>query len=92
MRITLTERFRAAVLALPADAKARVFDLVLRRPAVLRNPGAHPGAGLRKLHPRGIWEARVGLDVRVVFGLGKDEIVFDLVGSHDDVRRYLRTR
>ena len=56
----------------------------------LANPQEHRGLGLRKLHPTGIWEIRVGLSLRALFRLREDEAVFVFLGTHDEVRRFLR--
>ena len=51
----------------------------------------HSGLGMRKLHPSGLWEARVGLSLRAVFGLARDEATFVILGSHDEVQRFLKS-
>ena len=47
-------------------------------------------AEIRKLHATGIWEARVGLGLRMVFTLEANQLTLVRVGSHDEIRRYLR--
>jgi len=47
------------------------------------------GTGLRKL-PNGVWELRVGLALRALFHLEKEEATFLFLGTHDEVRRFLR--
>jgi hypothetical protein len=54
-------------------------------------PHLHSGLGIRKVHASGVWEARVGLGLRMVFLLSPSELVLVTVGSHDDVRRFLRS-
>jgi len=56
----------------------------------LANPQEHRGLGLRKLHPTGVWEIRIGLSWRALFRLLEDEAVFVVLGTHDEVRRFLR--
>lgn len=48
------------------------------------------GLGIRKRHRSGIWEARVGLGLRLVFALEPDRLTLVRAGTHDDIRRYLR--
>lgn len=48
------------------------------------------GLGLKRLHKQ-YWEIRAGLSVRVVFELQKDRLTFVVVGSHDDIRQWVRT-
>ncbi|HEX9189906.1 MAG TPA: hypothetical protein VGB87_22710 [Vicinamibacteria bacterium] len=90
MKVALTERFQRAVRELEDDRRPAVFDAVLALPRALGDPHAHAGLGIRKLHASGIWEARVGLDLRMVFALQPDLVTFVLVGRHEDVRRFLR--
>jgi len=47
--------------------------------------------GLRKVHASGIWEARVGLGIRLVFTLSEGLLRLVRAGAHDDVRRYLKS-
>lgn len=90
MRVALTERFQRSVRGLDDDRRAAVFDALLALPRVLGDPHAHAGLGVRKLHGSGIWEARVGLDLRMVFALQPDVLTLVHVGGHEDVRRFLR--
>ena len=90
MRILLTERFQRDVRDLDAGQRRAVFDAILALPAALGDPHTHAGLGLRKLHRSGIWEARVGLGLRLVFGLQPDLLALVRVGSHEDVRRFLK--
>jgi mRNA-degrading endonuclease YafQ of YafQ-DinJ toxin-antitoxin module len=91
MRVALTERLQADVLALPEAARAQVFQAMLALPKALGQPHLHTGLGLRKIHPSGIWEVRVGLGLRLLFTLAENVLTFVRAGTHDDVRRYLRT-
>ena len=90
MKVALTERFQRDVKALDGDRRAAVFESILALPLALGEPHRHPGLGLRKLHSSGIWEARVGLGLRLVFALEPAVLNLVRVGSHEDVRRYLR--
>jgi mRNA-degrading endonuclease YafQ of YafQ-DinJ toxin-antitoxin module len=63
---------------------------MLALPRALGGPHAHAGLGIRKLHASGIWEARVGLGLRLVFGLDPDRLTLVRVGRHDEIRRFLR--
>ena len=47
------------------------------------------GLGLRRLSKH-IWEIRVDLKIRVVFRLEGDLVQWGLVGSHDDIKRFLK--
>ncbi len=68
-----------------------MLDALLGLPKAMAIPQAHTGMGLRKLHRSGIWEIRVGLGLRIVFGLDADAARLLLVGNHEEVRRFLKT-
>ena len=58
-------------------------------------PHLHSGLGIRDLSPRGsnesIYECRLNRSVRLVFTVEEMSILyFHLMGSHDDVKRFLR--
>ena len=73
-----------------AQDRIRVLETLLELPDGFRNPHRHSGLGLRKLHPRGIWEARAGLQLRLVFCLEHNTAVLVRVGDHQEIARYLR--
>jgi mRNA-degrading endonuclease YafQ of YafQ-DinJ toxin-antitoxin module len=90
MRVALGEAFQRDVRALPDAQRLAVLDAMLSLPRALGDPHLHGGLGIRKLHASGIWEARVGLGLRVVFSLETDLLTLVRVGSHDEIRRFLR--
>ena len=90
MKVALTERCQHAVRDLDDSRRAAVFDCILTLPRALGDPHAHAGLGIRKLHASGIWEARLGLRLRLVFTLEPQLLTLVLVGTHEDVRRFLR--
>ena len=91
MRVELTERFQQDVATLRDAERTAVFDAMLALPKALGNPRAHSGLGLRKVHASGIWEVRVGLAIRLVIALSRGTATFVRAGTHDEVRRYLRS-
>ncbi|GEM_PF-1075498 len=51
------------------------------------------GLHIKRLHDGGsakTHEARVNIDLRILWVETKDEIVFALLGNHDDVRRFIK--
>ena len=67
------------------EIKRRV-DLFIRAFAAQQLPA---GFGLTKLRPM-LWEIRSGLAQRILFWRAKDEVRCTFVGSHDEVRRFLK--
>jgi mRNA-degrading endonuclease YafQ of YafQ-DinJ toxin-antitoxin module len=90
MRVSLTERFQRDIRDLDRQRRAIVFEVILALPRAVGEPHVHAGLGIRKVHGSGIWEARVGLGLRLVFALESDLLTLVRIGSHEDVRRYLR--
>ena len=90
MKVALTERFLHDVRGLAAERRAAVFEAILVLPIAVGEPHRHAGLGLRKLHASGIWEARVGLGLRLVLALQPGLVTLVRVGTHEDVRRYLQ--
>ena len=91
MRIALTERFQRDVKDLDAHGRPAVFDTLLALPAAIGDVHRHQGLGLRKLHRSGVWEARVGLGLRLVFAVERDTCTLLRVGTHKAVERFLRS-
>ncbi len=51
------------------------------------------GLHVKKLYDGGAqktFEARVSIDIRIVWVQTKEEVVFALLGTHDDVRRFIK--
>lgn len=57
----------------------------------LGKPHLHSGIGLRKLRGE-FYEVRIGLKKRLVFEDASDALIFELLGSHEEVRRFMRAR
>lgn len=90
MRVALAERFQRDVRALSETHRLAVLEAMLALPRAVGDPHLHAGLGIRKLHGSGIWEARAGLGLRIVFGLETDLLTLVRVASHDEIRRFLR--
>lgn len=89
MKILLMERFQRDLAELSQQDRNRFFELMTGLPKAMGTPHGHSGLGIRKIHSSGIYEARVGLGLRVVFALRVDQAILVRVGSHEDVRKYL---
>ena len=90
MRVALAEGFQRDVRKLSEPQRLAVFDALLALPRALGDPHVHAGLGIRTLHASGIWEARAGLGLRIVFAVEPGLLTVVRVGSHDDIRRFLR--
>jgi len=54
------------------------------------SPHAHAGVGIRALG-QGLYECRHGLALRLVFAAYRGLLYFHMIGSHDEVRRFLKS-
>ena len=90
MKVLLSARFQHDVRDLDPEQRLALFDVILSLPRAMGEPHRHAGLGIRKLHRSGIFEARVGLGLRLVFALQPELLALARVGSHEEVRRFLR--
>ncbi len=90
MRVALAERFLRDAGGLAKDQRAALFEVLLALPKAIGQPHLHQGLGIRKIHASGIWEARVGLGLRILFALEPDRLTLVRAGTHDEIRRFLR--
>jgi len=78
-----------------ADRK-RVGDIIRRVQDNFGRPHLHAGLGIRDLSPKGrnlgVYECRVSRPLRLVFTRERPSILyFHMLGTHDEVRRFLRS-
>ncbi len=90
MQIILTEAFQRDVDHLSSREREQLFSVILKLRTAIREVHRHSGLGLRKIHPSGIYEVRVGLGIRLVFGIQGNSVILHRVGKHVDVQRFLK--
>lgn len=90
MKITLTEPFQKDFASLSSLQKQQALSVLLNIPKVVGEPHKHRGIGIRKIHHSGIFEVRVGLGLRLIFGFKEKTIFLHRMGNHDEIRRYLK--
>lgn len=90
MQVSLTERFRHDFDQLPHKAQQQTIAVIAQLPKAMGAPHRHVGIGLRKLHASGIYEARLGLGLRMIFAVKKQSLLLHRIGTHDQIRRYLK--
>jgi len=90
-------RYKKAFLKQFSDLSPEKKTLVWKAIEVLENFRGESvtshGLAVKKLHETSRWkvfEARAGIDLRVVWVESSEESVFSLIGNHDDVRRFLK--
>jgi len=91
MRYRATARFDRSLARLDPSRKARVTASIDQLVAGFETGQLPAGVGMKQLRP-GLWEFRAGLSDRVVFSRTADLVAFLLVGTHDEIKRFLRDR
>ena len=81
--------FERSLRGLPLPRKERVKKAIQLAVAFFETGQLPHGLGLKPLRHE-FWEIRAGLDDRVIFRKEKDVIEFILVGSHNDIKRFLK--
>ena len=93
LRFCFKSTFQRAFDNLPAE-KQRLVLKALEAPAHYFQSGQAPyGLRIKKLYARGpqkTFEARIGIDLRLVWVQTEEETIFALLGGHDEVQRFLK--
>ncbi len=89
MRYFLSSAFERSLKGLSAFRNERVKKALQLAVAFFETGQLPQGLGFKPLK-HDFWEIRAGLDDRIVFRRDHDTIEFILVGSHDDIKRFLK--
>ncbi|MCK4817132.1 hypothetical protein KA005_15285 [bacterium] len=94
----MTFRYKKAFLKRFNHSSAQEKELIIDADGQIRHyyttQFASYGLRVKKLYDNGkdkIFEARVSDKIRIVWVESKELISFAIVGSHDEVRRYIKT-
>lgn len=88
-QIVTKVKFEAAYRHLPENEK-RLVDKALENFQKYLDTGEIPGGlGVKHLGRR-TYEFRAGLALRIIYVVEGEQIILALLGSHDEVRRFLR--
>jgi len=88
VKIETTRQYDRGFESLPSSLQEQVIEAIPDLVAAFGKPHAH--RGLRKLGGR-LYEFRIGLGWRLVFRHDGDTLFFLLIGTHDAVRRFIRS-
>ncbi len=89
MHYYTTPSFERSLRGLETSRKERVKKAIRLAVAFFETGEFPHGLGL-KLLASPFWEIRAGLSDRVIFRKAKDRIEFLFVGSHDEIKRFLK--
>ena len=91
IRVKLGKRLKAKARDLTSDQIGELNSTLSAVAAQFGDVHSHAGLGVRKIGRR-LYEARVGIKLRIVFVHRADDIVaYDLM-SHDEVIKWLRNQ
>lgn len=90
MRYFRTAAFKSLYRKLPSNRQEAADKALGSLGEALASGRPAGGLGLKALR-RGVWEIRAGLLDRIVFCRTKDLIEFLVIGTHDEIRRFLKS-
>ena len=88
-QVRIHPRLLADIRAMAAEDRRRIGEAIAAAQSSIGQPHMHRGIGLRKLH-EDYYEVRIGLDQRLVFENTGFALVFEFLGNHDGVKRFLK--
>ncbi len=90
MRIEFRKSFEKSLKKINPKDKENVHEVCQTLLDVIeKRENPSQGIGLKKLE-KTFWEIRVGIHLRIIFEWQEDLIKFLLVGSHDEIKRFLK--
>jgi len=90
MRIEFLKSFDKSIKNLTKNDKKKIFDACQSLIDLIEQEAiGYRGLGLKHLQVN-FWEIRVGIKIRVIFRWKKDNLQFILVGSHDNIKNFLK--
>lgn len=93
LRYFFKATFQKAFDRLPHQKQLLVLKALEELRRYFDSKEASYGLGIKKLYESGsnkTFEARAGIDLRIVWVQTEGEIIFALVGNHEDVQRFLK--
>lgn len=90
MRIEFRKSFEKSLKKINSQDKENVYEVCRTLLDVIeKRENPSQGIGLKKLE-KTFWEIRAGIHLRIIFEWQEDLIKFLLVGSHDEIKRFLK--
>ncbi|MDD2711197.1 MAG: hypothetical protein PHV34_24740 [Verrucomicrobiae bacterium] len=89
-RIDFDPELLELIRLLPRDRRHAIGEAIAATQEAFGQPHQHTGVGLRKLSGQ-YYEIRMGLDQRLVFEEIDDALYFQMIGNHNDVKRFLKS-
>ncbi|MBI5386598.1 MAG: hypothetical protein HZA90_18155 [Verrucomicrobia bacterium] len=90
-RAILPPDFREKLRSLPKELRREIGVAITDLEGGFGEPHRHRGLGIRALRDD-YFEIRIGLKLRLVFRNIPQGLVCEMIGDHDDVKRFLKSR
>ncbi len=90
MQFYIASSFERSLKRLEPNRKERIKKAIRLAVAFFETGQLPQGLGLKPLS-QPFWEIRAGISERIIFRKHKDCIEFLLAGSHDEVKRFLKS-
>ncbi|MCM8765658.1 MAG: hypothetical protein NC920_02280 [Candidatus Omnitrophica bacterium] len=91
MRIEFKKSFKRAIRKYSPRQRQEIFNSIQTLIESMERFQIPKGLGLRLLIAKSrIWELRVTAAIRILFRYEEDLLEFGYVGSHDEIKRYLK--
>ncbi len=91
MRVEYKKSFQKALKKYTAPQKEEIFISIKTLVDSIEKFQIPKGLGLKLLISKNrIWEARVTLNIRLLFRYQSDFLEFAYIGNHDEIKRYLK--
>ncbi|MFZ5806477.1 MAG: hypothetical protein ACOY3I_04670 [Verrucomicrobiota bacterium] len=90
LEIKLSEQFRKIVRKYPKPVRYKIGKIIDHIPDGIGKHHLHSGVDIRCLH-QGFFECRVGLDLRLIFRIKNQQLIFVYAGHHDQIKAFLKS-
>jgi mRNA-degrading endonuclease RelE of RelBE toxin-antitoxin system len=91
LRVELTPELKASIRRLPKSQRKQIGEVITAVRDGFGAPHLHSGLGIRRLRGS-LFECRVGLKLRLVFDAEPGALSFTDIGTHDQIRKIIRSR
>jgi len=81
--------FLKSLKKLHPETKQKVKEAIRDLVKLLETGQKSPGLGLKRLR-KNYWEIRATIKDRIIFRLSTDLVEFIIVGSHDEIKNFLK--
>ena len=87
----MSPQLRAAIRNLPKRQRKQIGHVITAVRDGFGVPHLHSGLGIRRLRDT-LFECRVGLGLRLVFDAEPSLLTFNYLGTHEQIRRIVKSR